>query len=214
MKITLLLAEDHKIMRDGLRQLLDQQKDISVVGVADNGRMAVELARQYTPNVIIMDIVMPELNGAEATKQIVAKRLHTKVLALSMHSDSQHIFNMVKAGVSGYLLKDCSFEELLKAIHAVAAGKTYFSSDIAGHVITQCMRQIRHKDSMPRELTSREREVLQLLAEGKSTQMIASVLNLHERTVDVHRYKIRQKLNLHNIADLTKYAVREGLTSL
>jgi DNA-binding NarL/FixJ family response regulator len=214
MKITLLLAEDHKIMRDGLRQLLDQQKDISVVGVADNGRMAVEMAMQHHPTVVIMDIVMPELNGAEATRQIAGKCPHTKILALSMHSDSQHIFSMVKAGVSGYLLKDCSLEDLIKGIRAVAAGKTYFSSDIAGHVITQCMRQIRHKDSTPKELTAREREVLQLLAEGKSTQKIASVLDLHERTIDVHRYKIRQKLNLHSVAELTKYAVREGFTSL
>jgi DNA-binding NarL/FixJ family response regulator len=214
MKISVLLAEDHRVMRDGLRQLLDQQKGISVVCVADNGKMAVDLAIQHAPDVVIMDIVMPGLNGVEATKQIAGKCPQTKVLALSMHSDSQHIFSMVRAGVSGYLLKDCSLEELLMAIRTVAAGKTYFSSDIAGHVIIECMRQINHKDRTARGLTAREREVLQHLAEGKSTQEIASALDIHERTVDVHRYKIRQKLNIHNIAELTKYAVREGLTSL
>jgi DNA-binding NarL/FixJ family response regulator len=214
MGIRIMLAEDHRVMRDGLRYPLDQQEDVSVVGVADNGRVAVNMACQLVPDLVVMDVAMPDLNGMEATKQITDKCRTTKVLALSMHSDSQFILGMVKAGASGYLLKDCSFEELLKAIQALASGKTYFSPEIAGHVINECMCRIRRVDGSSRELTGREREVLQLLAEGKSTQRIAAALNVHERTVDVHRHKIMKKLDIHNVAELTKYAIREGLTSL
>ncbi|HTZ18801.1 MAG TPA: response regulator transcription factor [Dissulfurispiraceae bacterium] len=214
MEIMVMLAEDHRVMRDGLRHLLDMQENIRVVGVADNGRMAVSLAEKCVPDVIIMDVAMPDLNGVDATRQILERCDKTRILALSMHSDSQFILGIVKAGASGYLLKDCSFEELLQAIRAIAAGRTYFGSEIAGSVINECLRNVRVDVGTCRELTGREREVLQLLAEGKSSNQISRLIGIHERTVDVHRHKIMNKLNIRSVAELTKYAIREGLTSL
>jgi two-component system response regulator NreC len=214
MKIRVLLAEDHRVMRDGLKTLLEQQENISVIGIADNGRMAVKMALDLNPLVVVMDIAMPELNGIEAARQIVEKCRDTKVLILSMHSDRHFVMGAVNAGASGYLLKDCSFDELLKAIYAVADGKTFFSSEVAGNIISECMSGTGYEACAVRKLTAREREVLQMLAEGKSTVQMASILALHERTIDVHRHKIMKKLDIHNVAGLTKYAVREGLTSL
>ncbi|HMK56679.1 MAG TPA: response regulator transcription factor [Dissulfurispiraceae bacterium] len=214
MKIRVLLTEDHHVMRDGLKSLLEQQTDIAVVGAADNGRMAVKLARELSPDVVIMDIAMPELNGIEATRQITTKSRDTKVLILSMHADSHFVSGAVEAGASGYLMKDCSFDELLSAIRSVAQGKAYFSSDIAGNIISEYIGGNVNDPAERGRLSSREREVLQLLAEGKSSAQIAVILGLHERTVDVHRHKIMKKLDRHNVAELTKYAVREGLTSL
>ncbi len=214
MKIRLLLTEDHRVMRDGLKTLLDQQEGIEVVGTADNGRMAVKMALDLKPSVVVMDVAMPQLNGIEATRQIVGKCRDTKVLILSMHSDRHFVMGAVNAGASGYLLKDCSFDELLKAIRTVADGKSFFSPDVAGNIISECMSGTGYEACAVRKLTAREREVLQLLAEGKSTVQMAAILDLHERTIDVHRHKIMKKLDIHNVAGLTKYAVREGLTAL
>ena len=214
MKIRLLLTEDHRVMRDGLKTLLDQQDCIEVVGTADDGRTSVKMASELGPRVVLMDIAMPELNGIEATRQITDKCPDTKVLILTMHSDSHFVMGAINAGASGYLLKDCFFEELLKAIRTVAAGKTFFSPDVAGNIISECMCGAGYEEKSTRKLTAREREVLQLLSEGKSSLQIAEILDLHERTIDVHRHKIMKKLDIHNVAGLTKYAVREGLTSL
>ncbi|HMK60238.1 MAG TPA: response regulator transcription factor [Dissulfurispiraceae bacterium] len=214
MKVKVLLAEDHRVMRDGLKSLLEQQTDITIAGVADNGRIAVQMAQELMPNVVVMDIAMPELNGIEATRQIMAKCRDAKVLILSMHADSHFISGAVEAGASGYLMKDCSFDELLSAIRSLAQGKNYFSSEVAGNIISEYIGGNINDPVERGRLSSREREVLQLLAEGKSSAQIAVVLGVHERTVDVHRHKIMKKLDRHNVAELTKYAVREGLTSL
>ena len=215
MSIRILLADDHRIMRQGLRTLLEKQTDIEVVGEAEDGPTAVQLVRELSPDVIVMDIGMPGLNGIEATHRIIAEVPGVKVIALSMHSDRRFVAEMFKAGASGYLPKDCAFEELARAIRAVVAGGKYLSPEIAGVVVKNYVRHLTETDrSAPPSLTSREREVLQLLAEGKSTRQVASCLHVCESTVATHRQHIMEKLDIHSIAGLTKYAVRAGLTSL
>jgi len=215
MSIKILLADDHKITREGLRLLLEKQPDMDVVAEAEEGRAAVRWARELLPHVVIMDVTMPDLNGMEATRQIVGECPGVKVIALSMHSDNLFVTEMLKSGASGYLLKDCAFEELARAIRAVVGGKTYLSPAISGVVIDDYLHRLSKSDFSDSEvLTDREREVLQLLAEGKSTKQIALKLHISVKTVETHRRQIMNKLDIHTVAELTKYAIRKGLTSL
>jgi len=214
-RIKILLADDHKIMRDGLRSLLEKQNDMEVVAEADNGRKAVQLAQEKKPDLVIMDITMPELNGIEATRQIVSTLPGVKVIALSMHSDKRFVAGMLQAGASGFLLKDCASQELTNAIRTVARDKHYLSPEIAGVLIEDYVSLASATESVTSaSLTSREREVLQLIAEGWPTKDIASHLFVSIKTVETHRRQIMKKLDIHNVADLTKYAIREGLTSV
>jgi DNA-binding NarL/FixJ family response regulator len=216
MSIKVLLADDHRVFREGLRALLEKSADIRVVGEAENGRAAVRLTRDLAPDVIVMDVSMPELNGIEATRQISSRLPSTKVVALSMHADRRFVTEMLKAGARGYLLKDCTCEELVTAIRTTAAGKTYLSPAVADEVVKAYLSQAPESDSGPdgTALTDRQREVLQLLAEGHTTRQIALRLHVSIKTVETHRHQIMDKLNIHSVAELTKYAVREGLTSL
>jgi two-component system response regulator NreC len=213
MSIRIILADDHAIVRSGLARLLQQQEGMEIVGQADNGISAVALVKQLSPDVVVMDIGMPDLNGIEATRQIVKESPRIKVIGLSMHSSKKYIREMFKAGASGYLLKNCSFEELTEAINVVIAGKTYISPSISTAVIGDYISgAVDDKSSVFAVLTEREREVLQLLAEGKTTKQIAERLHISSKTVEAHRLKIMHKLDIDNIAQLTKYAIQEGLT--
>ena len=215
MSIRILLADDHKITRQGLRALLDKQEDMEVVAEAEEGRTAVRLVRELLPDVVIMDVSMPDLNGMEAARQIVGKFPDVKIIALSMHSDSLFVTEMLRSGASGYLLKDCAFEELARAIQAVVAGKAYLSPSISGIVVNDYVHRLSKADFSSSELlTDREREVLQLIAEGKSTKQIALKLHVSVKTIETHRRQIMNKLDIHTVAELTKYAIRKGLTSL
>ena len=216
--IKIILADDHKIVREGLRFLIENQPDMELVGEAGNGRRAAQLVRELSPDVVIMDIAMPELNGVEATRQITAEFPHVKVIALTMHSDRQYVVEILKAGGSGYLLKDYAFEDLVSAIRMVIAGKIYLCPGIADIVLKD---YVQHLSTGPTAnsptssgLSNREREVLQLLAEGKATRDVASILHVSVKTIETHRQHIMGKLDLRSIAELTKYAVREGLTFL
>jgi DNA-binding NarL/FixJ family response regulator len=213
--IRILLADDHRIMRDGLRSLLENQPEMAMVAEAQNGRRAVKLARKLKPDVIIIDINMPDLNGIDATGQIMSDCPAAKVIGLSMYSDKQFVVGMLKAGASGYLLKDCAFDELTNAIQTVAANQTYLSPSITGTVIKDYLEQLSANTASSQPvLTAREREVLQLIAEGHTTRQIAARLNVSIKTIETHRRKIMQKLDIRSVAALTKYALREGLTSL
>jgi two-component system, NarL family, response regulator NreC len=215
MSIRIILADDHKIVRNGLRSLLEKEDGMEVVAEAEDGRTAVMLAVNLSPHVVIMDIAMPGLNGVEATRQIIAAAPHIKVIALSMHADKRYIMEMLKAGASGYLLKDSAFEELAGAIRTALDNKTYLSPHISEIVIGDYVQQLQKSDgSAFSMLSTREREVLQLLAEGNSTAQIADRLCLSVKTVETHRQHIMEKLNIRSVAELTKYAIREGLTSL
>ena len=214
MTTRILLADDHKILRNGLRSLLEEQPDMQVVAEAENGRKTVRLAREVKPDVVIMDISMPDLNGIEATRKVLAERPGTRVIALSMHSDRQMVRGMLRAGASGYLIKDCAFEELTQCIRAVVSNRVYLSPRITSIVVEEIVRQKSKDDqSAFTDLTPREREIVQLLAEGKSTKQIAALLFVSVKTVNTHRAQIMDKLDIHSIAELTKYAIREGLTS-
>ncbi len=211
----IVLADDHKIVRDGLRGLLEKEIDLNVVAEADDGRKAVELVREHHPDLVIMDVGMPNLNGIEATRQIVADAPNTKVIALSMHSRAQFVGRMLDAGARGYLLKDCAYEELVAAVRAVLAHRVYLSKGITGVVVDDYVRRRSvEKPSTLATLTPREREILQLMAEGRSTKEIAHELHVSVKTVETHRLHIMEKLDIHSIAGLTKYAISEGLTSL
>lgn len=215
MKIRALLVEDHQLVRECLRAALEEEDDIEVVAEAENGRDAVRLAREHRPQVVVMDVVMPDLNGIEATRQVLAQTPAAKVLALSMHSDRRFVAGMLSAGAMGYVLKNCAFEELADAIRSVAADRTYLSPGIAGIVVEDYVHQLAEEEPDPAAaLTAREREVAQLLAEGKSTKEAAAVLHVSAKTIESHRRQIMHKLDIQGIAELTKYAIRAGLTSL
>jgi two-component system response regulator NreC len=219
MSIRVLLVDDHKIVRDGLRSLLAKQMDIEVVGEAENGRDAISLTRKTQPNVVIMDIGLRELNGIDATRQLVAESPGVRVIALSMHSDRRYVAEMLAAGASGYLLKDSAFDELATAIRTAAEGRVFLSQRVAGVVVDDYVRHLSGevgevRPTAGRTLSAREREVLQLIAEGASTKEIAGRLHLSVKTIETYRRQIMGKLDIHNIAGLIKYAVREGLASL
>lgn len=214
MSIRVLIVDDHKIMREGLRSLLEKQPDIEVVAEAENAQTALQLAEEFTPDVAIIDVVMPGLNGIETTRRIINKVPNIKVIALSMYSDKRFVMEMLRAGASGYLLKDCAFEELDGAIRAVIEDRTYITPRIVDIIVKDYFAQVeRPPSSALASLTSRQYEVLQLLAEGKTTREIASQMSLSVKTIESHRQQIINKLNIHSIAGLTKYAIREGLIS-
>lgn len=215
MSIRIILAEDQTIMREGLRSLLEKYPDMEIAAEADTGRATVALCRQFRPDVVVMDITMPDLNGIEATRRIMSECPGVKVLALSVHSERQFVEGMFEAGASGYLSKDCAARDLASAIRAVANNQTYLSPKIAGLVVEGYVRHLSRTSSTGYAgLTVREREVLQLLAEGKSRKEIAELLYISPRTVETHRRQIMDKLNLRTNAELTKFAIREGLTPL
>lgn len=215
MSIRIILADDHKIIREGIEALLGKQQDFEVIATAGDGRTAVSLARELSPDVVVMDVNMPDLNGIEATRQIISENSKVRVIALSMYSDHQFVDAMLKAGASGYMLKDCASEELVSTIHAVVKNEICLSPRIATEVFKE---YIHHANGMKSSafsvLTDRGREVLQLYAEGKSTKEIAARLYVSVKAVEKHRQQIMNKLDIHSIAELTKYAIREGLTSL
>jgi DNA-binding NarL/FixJ family response regulator len=214
-RIKILLADDHKIMRAGLRALLERQPDLEVVGEADCGAAAVDMAKKKPPHLIIMDINMPDMNGIEATRRILKDRTGIKVLALSMHADKGFVVNMLKAGAAGYLLKDCALEELAHAIRAVMDNRIYLSPSLVNGILQDYIHVMSKDDlSVYSILTSREREVLQRLAEGKSTKEIAYDMEISVKTVETYRHQITEKIGMSSVAELTKYAIREGLTSL
>jgi two-component system, NarL family, response regulator NreC len=215
MSIRILLADDHKIIRDGLRALLEKVPEMEVIGEAENGRSAVDLARRLNPHVVIMDISMPELNGIDATRQIREESPHIRVIALSMYFDRRYVAGMLKAGVSGYLLKNCASEELIKAIKEVLNNKTFMSPRIADMVVKDYAHLLSANESSPLDLlTAREREVLQLIAEGVKTNDIAMRLNVSIKTISTHRQQIMQKLHMDSVAELTLFALKEGVISL
>ena len=216
MSLRVILADDHKIVRDGLRNLLHKPPDVEVIADAEDGRTTVKLAKELSPDVVVMDITMPDMNGIEATNRILSENPRIKIIGLSMHSDRRFVVEMLKAGGSGYLLKDCAFEELANAIHAVMKNQIYLCPPIAKTVTEDYLNRLAptNASSAYTILTPREREVLQLLSEGKTTKQIALILGLSGKTVDTHTQKVMKKLSLRSLAELIKYAIREGLTSL
>ncbi|HOX39582.1 MAG TPA: response regulator transcription factor [Candidatus Brocadiia bacterium] len=215
MSIRVLIADDHCIMRGGLRGLISDEADMEVVGEADNGQAAIDLARETKPDIVIMDVTMPNLNGIQATRRIAAEIPGSKVLILSVHTDKEIVAEALAAGAAGYLLKNCAGDELVKAVRLVLSGKTYLSPDIAGVVVDNLVKRISGKEtSAVSVLTPREREVLQLLADGNSTKTAAKMLGVSAKTIESHRKQIMDKLDMRSIAELTKFAIREGLTSV
>jgi len=215
MSIRVLLVDDHKIVRDGLRSLIEKQDGIQVIGEAEDGRTALRLADELSPDVVILDIGIPDLNGIEAAKRIVGEHPDIKVIGLSMHSEKRFVSEMLKAGASGYLLKDCAFEELTRGINAVVADEICLSPQITSTVIEDYVDRLATGGTVdPSGLSPREREVLQLLAEGKSAKQIAFLLEVSVKTIETHRQNIMRKLDIYSVAELTKYAIREGLTSI
>jgi DNA-binding NarL/FixJ family response regulator len=215
MSIRVVLADDHNLVREGLRLVLARHLDIEVVGEAENGRQAIDEVRQKQPDIVVMDIAMENLNGIQATRQIVDDGAGTKVIALSAYSDRRYVLGMLDAGASAYVLKSNAGEELVKAIHCVMDGGVYLTPEVTGTVVAQIQGHGPGGGGghlLP--LSDREREVLQLVAEGKSSKEIAEGLFISVRTADTHRRNIARKLKLRSVAELTKYAVREGLTSL
>ena len=206
--IRVLLADDHAMVRKGFRLILEAQPDMEIAGEAGNGREAVELAEKLHPDVIVMDVAMPELNGIEATRRLAASSPHTRVLALSMHKDSVYVREILRAGARGYLLKDSIDTDLINAVRAVAKGDGYISPGVSDAVLSDYRRHVTDPLDL---LTSREREVLQMIAESKTNKEIAVALNLSVYTIDAHRGKIMEKLNLHSTGELVRFAVRHGL---
>jgi DNA-binding NarL/FixJ family response regulator len=214
MSIRILLADDHGIIRQGLCSLLEKQPDMEVVGEAEDGQKALELVRQLAPDVVIMDITMPNLNGVGATSQITKEFPGVKVLALSIHSNKRFVADMLRAGASGYILKECLFDELIEAIRTIISGNIYFSPRITDVVVDDYVDHLSEAMEPTKPLTDRERQVLQCVAEGRSVKDIAIQMHLSIKTVEFNRRQIMKKLKIHSIAELTKYAIREGLTSL
>ena len=213
--IRILLADDHAVMRRGLRALIEGYPDFSVVGEANDGREAVALADSLRPDVVVMDLTMPNLNGTEASRQITSKHAGIAVIVLTMHSDESYVLRALKAGARGYLLKESAEDDLMNAIRAVNQKKAYFSPAVSRMLVEDYIRQLQDKDieDSYELLTTREREILQLVAEGKSNKDIAALLNLSVYTVETHRSNIMEKLNLHTVPELILYAVRKGIVS-
>ncbi len=212
--IQILLVDDHKMLLHSLKEAIDQEAGLSVVAQAENGRKAVKLALKYDPDIIIMDISMPELNGIEAVRQIIKERPQQKILTLSMHADKHYIMGMLRAGVSGYVLKTNAFEELAHAIRQVAEGNFYVSPEITGVVIDTAINDTNTPGIEEKELSSREVEVLQFIAEGKDNTYMAEKMNISKRTVEIHRQNLRKKLGIDTVAELTRYAIKRGIVSL
>ncbi len=214
MSTTILLVDDHRIVREGLRTLLGQQPDLEVVGEAADGRDAVTQARLLRPDVIVMDIAMPELNGVEATRLILAESPQVRIVALSMYADRRFVAEILRAGALGYVLKDGAFEELALAIRTITEGKTYLSPSIAGLVVEELMQRTSTPGSPSLGgLTPRERQVLKLLAEGMRPREIAQELSISVKTVEVHKQNLMNKLEIHTASELTRFAIREGLST-
>jgi RNA polymerase sigma factor (sigma-70 family) len=214
-KIRILLADDHQLMRSGLRLLIEQQPGLTVVGEAGDGREVVSLAKSLKPDVVVMDIGMPNLNGIEATHQITQSQPEIAVVILSMHSDESYVLRVLKAGAKGYLLKDSADADLIKAVHAVAGGKSFFSPAVSKVLLDDYVRKLKRSgiEDAYDLLTPREREILQLIAEGKSNKDVANLLNLSVYTVETHRSNIMEKLHLRGLPELILYAVRKGIIS-
>ena len=215
MAIKVLLVDDHPILREGLRGLLERENDLEVAGEAGTGNEAVQLAGRLHPDVIIMDINMPDMNGIEATRRILAEDPPIRVLVLSLESDRRFIVEVLEAGARGYVLKDSFSDDLVNGIRTVAAGDTYLGPKITELIIKDYLQRIPDRQQLTfSSLTCRERETIQLIADGRNSKEIAAKFGISVKTIDVHRHNIMKKLNLYSIAELTKYAVREGLTSL
>lgn len=211
----ILIAEDHGVVRQGLKVLIDNQADMEVVGEAEDGLQVAELARELSPDVILMDISMPNLNGIEATRLILRDNPDIKVIALSVHSNKHFVTDMLRAGVSGYVLKSCLFDEVVGALYAVDSGEYYLSSKVNEIVLDDYLHRLMTTcESKKDKLTDRERQVIQLLAEGKTTKQIGRQLHVSPKTVDANRRQAMEKLEISNIAELTKFAISEGLTSI
>jgi two-component system, NarL family, response regulator NreC len=206
--IRILLADDHALVRHGFRMILAAQPDMEIAGEAGNGREAVELAQKLKPDVVVMDVAMPELNGIEATRRLIELAPRTRVLALSMHKDDVYVREILRAGARGYLLKDSADADLIAAVRAVAKGEGYLSPGVSDAVLSDYRRHVTDPLDL---LTSREREVLQLIAEGKTNKEIATSLTLSVYTVEAHRGRLMEKLNLHSTGELVRFAVRSGL---
>lgn len=213
MSIKIVLADDHTILRQSLAKSFDKESDIEIVGQAKDGRSTIELVKQLLPDLVVMDIEMQDLNGIEATHRIVRDFPQVKVLGLSMHSNDKYIREMFRAGASGYLLKNCPFEELVKAVRAILRGKTFIGSSVGDLIIKEYVNMPEKEQSAFSILSQREREVLQLLAEGQTTKQIAKLLHISPKTVEGHRLRIMEKLGIDSIAKLTKYAIQEGMTA-
>ena len=215
MKIKILLVDDHQILRDGIRSLVKGYDDMEVIGEAADGREALNMVEKLSPDLVIMDISMPDINGIDATRMIINEAPDVKIIALSMHHDKQFVSEIFRAGASGYLIKDSAFDELDHAIRVVMSGKTYINPQIASLVVESLISQ---SSTPPPQsfslLTEREREVLQLIAEGRSTKQIAFDLSVSSKTVESHRRQVMGKLNIRSVAELTKFAIREGLTTI
>ena len=216
MTVRVVLADDHAMMREGLKALIAKEADLEVAGEADNGKEIVELARKAGAHIVVMDVAMPGLNGIEATRKLLKALPFCKVVALSGHANNKFVREMLKAGASAYVLKSRAYEELVRAIREVMKGLKYLSPDIAQGVVDAYVEISSSMSSNPAfvVLTDREREALQLIAEGKSTKEVADTLGVSIKTIETHRHNIMEKLNLHSVAELTKYAIREGLTSV
>jgi len=213
--ISVIIADDHELLRSGIRSMIEKRSDMKVVAEAENGRTTLKLVQKLSPDIVIMDVKMPDLNGIEATRQVLDNSPGVKILALSMHSDKDFIREMLKAGASGYMLKDSAFSEVVNAIHAVVSNEVYLDPHIAKIVTEDYVCNLSNNDSSIRSvLTSRELEAIQLLAEGKSMKQAARILKVSIKTIESRRRNIMDKLGIDNIADLVKYAIREGLTSL
>ena len=216
MTIRLLIADDHTMMREGLKALIQKEDGMQVAGEAANGKETVELVRKSGAHVVVMDVAMPDLNGIEATRKILRDNPHIKVVGLSGHANREFVREMLKAGASAYVLKSRAYEELVQAIREVMKGRKYLSPDVARGVVDEYVEISTNIRGNPAfvVLTERERETLQLLAEGRSTKEIADDLNVSVKTVETHRRNIMDKLDIHSVAELTKYAIREGITSI